>query len=164
MASFGNDHNPVSNEQPLSLFILTDNEWYKAQHFTGLYTTQARIANSMNNRIQTTGRIILKKYNLEASRSETDIVVYGRIKSEDGNKVNNRTVILETSHDFGGSKEIVLNISNCEKYSIFSGQVVAVKGVTVSKDILMVKEIYSDASPDFISEIPSFNGNNYDIS
>ncbi|KAK9738231.1 DNA polymerase alpha/epsilon subunit B [Popillia japonica] len=156
VASFGNNSYISVNTNQIFDIAITGSEWYTQQNYTGLYSTQARVANRFDNHIDYIGRIILEKHNIEVLQHEGNLVIYGRIKSEDGNKINNKTVILETSRDFNGPKEIVLNISNTKSYSLFSGQIIAAKGITVAKNFI-VQEIYTDACPEFPSELPNIH-------
>ncbi|KAI4461343.1 dna polymerase 2 alpha 70 kda subunit [Holotrichia oblita] len=153
VATFGNNGYISANTDQIFDIVISGFEWFTEQNYTGLYSSQARIASKFDNHIDYLGPIILRKHNIEILQHEGNLVIYGRIKSDDGKKLNSRTVVLETSRDFNGPKEIVLNISNVKSYSLFPGQIIAAKGITVAKNFI-VQEIYSDASPEFISELP----------
>ncbi|GJQ71468.1 hypothetical protein Trydic_g11191 [Trypoxylus dichotomus] len=159
VVSFGKIINHVKcSRQTSNVTIYGNSEWYKEQNFRGLYVTQTQIANRFDNHINNLGQIILKRNNIEISNTEGNFVAYGRIKSEDGRKISVRSIMLETSREFNGSKEVILSIDNLKSYSLFSGQIVVVRGITMAKNSV-VQEIYSDASPEFASETLSLNDN-----
>uniref|UniRef100_A0AAR5QK73 DNA polymerase alpha subunit B n=2 Tax=Dendroctonus ponderosae TaxID=77166 RepID=A0AAR5QK73_DENPD len=85
------------------------------------------------------------------------ILLYGRIISDAGGKLNNQSVLLEQTQAHRGNT-VTLNLSKLKKYSLFSGQVVAVKGTYLKsgnqKDKFVVDAIYSDASFHFLPDPP----------
>lgn len=60
---------------------------------------------------------------------------------------------------------MILNLSKLKKYSLFSGQVVAVKGTYLKsgnqKDKFVVDAIYSEASFDFLPDPPLIKGKTF---
>ncbi|KAI9031701.1 DNA polymerase alpha/epsilon subunit B-domain-containing protein [Phycomyces nitens] len=61
--------------------------------------------------------------------SQSEIVAVGRICCDSsGAKLNKTSIVLETSRELGMGKRVKLDLRGVEEYSLFPGQIVAVKG------------------------------------
>ncbi|KAI6090944.1 DNA polymerase alpha, subunit B [Hypoxylon rubiginosum] len=78
-----------------------------------------------------------------ASQSTTEIVAVGRIVSDSSEgKLNEASLLLETSRRTGGGKRIHLNLQQLSgRYHFFPGQIVAFRGINSSGNQFAVKEV-----------------------
>lgn len=78
-----------------------------------------------------------------ASQSTTEIVAVGRIASDSSEgRLNEASLILETSRRTGGGKKIHLNLQQAgSRYHFFPGQIVAFRGINSSGNEFTVKEV-----------------------
>ncbi|KAI0167157.1 DNA polymerase alpha, subunit B [Hypoxylon sp. FL1284] len=78
-----------------------------------------------------------------ASQSTTEIVAVGRIASDSSEgKLNEASLILETSRRTGGGKRIHLNLQQLGgRYHFFPGQIAAFRGINSSGNEFAVKEV-----------------------
>jgi DNA polymerase alpha subunit B len=62
--------------------------------------------------------------------SQEAIYAYGLVSSDDGSeqKLNEKSIVLQTSRDLGMGKRVLLDLSRVNSYSFFPGQVIGVKG------------------------------------
>ncbi|KAI8989258.1 DNA polymerase alpha/epsilon subunit B-domain-containing protein [Pilobolus umbonatus] len=106
----------------------------------------------LDDHIEHLGQLMHEKYNCEFSNPmRTDqgtIFSYGRICGDTSEgKLNDKSVLLETSRDLGMGKRIRLNLSRVNDYSLFPGQVVAVEGKNLRGDCIHVDNILLPPSP-----------------
>ena len=83
------------------------------------------------------------------TRSETPVVYVGRVcvASEAGDgKINSSSVLLEGLMADGG-KRVALDLSELAGYSLFPGQVVAVRGVNALGYKMMVQALFHGVTP-----------------
>ncbi|XP_066259432.1 DNA polymerase alpha subunit B [Euwallacea similis] len=125
-------------------------------------------AASVNSLVEDLFVAIRYKYNLNAPGEVykddifgNNVILYGRILSEAGGRPTPDTVRLEQTQAFKG-QVVALNLTKMTKYSIYPGQVVAVKGAYVkggpSGDKLVAEEIFADTDFKFAPEPPLTEG------
>lgn len=91
--------------------------------------------------------IIEKEYKVEVGNaskvSQSEIVVVGRIVSEsqEEDKANARSLMLECSRVSAAGMKAKLNLSGLQDFSLFSGQIVALKGQNPTGNEFVVKSI-----------------------
>lgn len=72
---------------------------------------------------------------------QDEVVVVGRITSDDlEGKLNHKSILLESSRRMGGGSRIPLKLDAVASYSVFPGQIVAVRGTNAGGDYFAVKE------------------------
>lgn len=66
-----------------------------------------------------------------SKQSQEAIYAYGLVTSEDGSeqRLNEKSIVLQTSRGLGMGKRVLLDMSRVESYSLFPGQVIGVKGI-----------------------------------
>ncbi|XP_066154833.1 DNA polymerase alpha subunit B [Euwallacea fornicatus] len=125
-------------------------------------------AASINSLVEEFFAAVRCKYNLavpgEVNQDDifgNNVVLYGRILSEAGGRPTPETVRLEQTQAFKG-QVVALNMSKMSKYSLYPGQVVAVKGTYVKGgpkgDKLVAEEIFADTDFKFAPEPPLTEG------
>jgi DNA polymerase alpha subunit B len=105
-------------------------------------------ADNLDERIEYIGSIIAEHAGIEAYGNPTtpgqaSIWAYGRICSDssDQSRLNDASVTLQTSRDSGMGRRVRLNLAKVEAYSLFPGQIIAVKGSNRTGDVFHVEEI-----------------------
>lgn len=77
-----------------------------------------------------------------AAKSTSRIVAVGRIASDSSEgKLNPASLLLETSMEIGNGRRIPLNMKKLKGYSVFPGQIVALKGSNASGHEFIVDEV-----------------------
>lgn len=89
----------------------------------------------IDERIDYIASLIQSHHDIEAfanpgKPSQEAIYAYGLVSSDDGSesKLNEKSIVLQTSRDLGMGKRVLLDLSRVESYSFFPGQVIGVKG------------------------------------
>jgi DNA polymerase alpha subunit B len=115
----------------------------------------------LDDRIDYIGGLIGQAYHIAAFGnpsypSQESVYAYGMICSDssaEGSKLNDKSVVLETSRDLGMGKHVPLDLSKVDSYSLFPGQIVGMKGTNHNgrafqvEEILLVSScIFSDSS------------------
>lgn len=87
---------------------------------------------------------------------QTSFNLIGRIACYGGGRFNSKSVLLEGTSDNASGEAADLDLSILKKYSIFPGQIVAVEAYNLTKDRLVVKELYSDVDIEYFKpfELP----------
>ncbi|KAK6638803.1 hypothetical protein RUM43_007072 [Polyplax serrata] len=111
--------------------------------------------------IKKLGKLIRSKHSLDEEmpmnhKGVNTFVLVGRIACDGEGRINSKTVQLEGASDNASGEAVDLDMSVLQKYSIFPGQVVAVEAYNLTKDRLVVKELYSDTDINFFKpyELP----------
>lgn len=78
--------------------------------------------------------------------SPDSIVTVGRIVCDSEAKLNENSVLLESSRKIGSGARVPLNLSSCPNYSLFPGQIVMVEGVNPDGKCLHVKKFLQPAN------------------
>lgn len=86
------------------------------------------------------------------------MTTYGRIVSDCDNKINQQSVLLEGTNETNANHTTKLILNRMSKYSLFPGQVVAIRGNNVSATTLIVEKIYSEAVLHLPEEPPLISG------
>lgn len=93
----------------------------------------------------------LDKVDLEqvavASMSQYQLQTYGRICCDSDGKLNTASVLLEGTKQLSSGLRVKLDLSKLNQYSIFPGQIVAVKGVNPTGKALVVKDLFFENPP-----------------
>ncbi|KAF2490051.1 DNA polymerase alpha, subunit B [Lophium mytilinum] len=77
-------------------------------------------------------------------QSTSEIVAVGRIASDAyGGRLNNASLVLESSRRMGSGNRIPLRVDAVEAYNFFPGQIVALRGTNASGAFFTVNEILS---------------------
>ncbi|KAF7268054.1 hypothetical protein GWI33_018796 [Rhynchophorus ferrugineus] len=180
--SYGNKETTFKSKPLLPTIKMVFDGGLKANQ-TFLYEIIGKKGKSLNNMAEDLIVAIRDKYKLgvpnEAENDEEVSNIYaGRIVSDSDGKLNNQSVLLELTQIHMG-RTIQLNLSKVDKYSLFPGQVVVVKGDYTKqykrkKPLLVVQEIFADTdftlpseppliieayikAPPITSELPSLN-------
>ncbi|KAI8388386.1 DNA polymerase alpha/epsilon subunit B-domain-containing protein [Radiomyces spectabilis] len=111
-------------------------------------------ADGLDDRIEYIASVIDQHYNLEgnfgnpARLNQSTIVAVGRIccDASEG-KLNDKSVMLETSRAIGMGKRVKLDLSNVDQYALFPGQIVAVEGVNNTGHTFTVHKILMPPVP-----------------
>jgi DNA polymerase alpha subunit B len=75
-------------------------------------------------------------------QSQSEIVAVGRIASDTyGGRLNNASLVLESSRRTGSGNRIPLRVDALQSYNFFPGQIVALRGTNASGDFFTVQEI-----------------------
>jgi DNA polymerase alpha subunit B len=105
-------------------------------------------SDNLDERIDYIGNIIAQHAGIEAygnptSPGQASIWAYGRICSDasDQSHLNDASVVLQTSRDLGMGRRVRLNLNKVVAYSLFPGQVIAVKGSNQTGNVFHVEEI-----------------------
>ncbi|XP_057655272.1 DNA polymerase alpha subunit B [Diorhabda carinulata] len=128
-----------------------------------MYEIMGKKKRIMNNMIRDLGHEILDKYGMNLSDGVLisqmgDMVTYGRIVSDADGKINSQSILLEGTDETNLNHTTRLNISKLSSYSLFPGQVVAVKGNNVKNLAFVAERLYSDAVLDLPENPPIVNG------
>ncbi|KAH8554014.1 DNA polymerase alpha subunit B N-terminal-domain-containing protein [Umbelopsis sp. PMI_123] len=103
-------------------------------------------AEIIDDRIEYFSEVVMQHHNVQefanpTRANQSSIMAVGRICCEDAaGKLNEQSVVLESSRSMGMGKRVKLNLSNLPGYSVFPGQVVALNGVNNSGKLLTVSE------------------------
>ncbi|KAI8341362.1 DNA polymerase alpha subunit B N-terminal-domain-containing protein [Chlamydoabsidia padenii] len=115
-------------------------------------------AEVLDDRIDYMAQVISQAYGLEndygnPTRATQDtITAVGRICSDSSEgKLNDKSILLETSRTLGMGKRVKLDMSNTIGYSLFPGQIVAVEGTNKTGKSFSVEKILLPPFPDTIN-------------
>lgn len=103
----------------------------------------------LDDRIDEFKQLVQEHHELEDSafgnpgvQSTSEIIAVGRIASDTyGGKLNNASLVLESSRRMGSGNRIPLQVDALESYSFFPGQIVALRGTNASGAFFTVNEI-----------------------
>ncbi|VEN59333.1 unnamed protein product [Callosobruchus maculatus] len=128
-----------------------------------MYEVLSRKALSLSSTTDYFGREILRYrgFTLPEGTLKTimgDIITFGRIISESSGKLNAQSVTLEGTADTNLCNTTNLNLSKVKKYSLFPGQIVAIKGNNITANDLVVEEIYSSVPLSLPEQTPVVDG------
>ncbi|KAF6819148.1 DNA polymerase subunit alpha B [Colletotrichum sojae] len=91
--------------------------------------------------IQEYHKLDISEFGNAASQSTTAVVAVGRIASDaPEGKLNAASLVLELSRRMGGGQRVSLKMP-AKGYSVFPGQIVALKGSNASGDVFVVDEV-----------------------
>lgn len=112
----------------------------------------------LDEQIEIASKLIQEHYKLSPSdfgdptiQSQTQIYAVGRIVPDSPNAegfLNIESLSLETSRISGVGRRIRLNFENIEEISLFSGQLVALKGKNANGEFFLVEEVLTLPYPD----------------
>ncbi|KAK5085548.1 DNA-directed DNA polymerase alpha subunit pol12 [Lithohypha guttulata] len=109
----------------------------------------------LDERIEDFHALIQKHHKLEDSsfgdasaQSTNEIVAVGRIACDTPEgKLNQASLLLELSRKWGGGRRVPLKVEELQTYSLFPGQIVAVRGTNASGHYFQVTEVLTIPSP-----------------
>lgn len=91
-----------------------------------------------------------------AAQSPDPIVAVGRIASDSAEgRLNPASLVLETSRRVGGGLRVPLNMKKIQGYTVFPGQIVALRGTNASGNEFVVDELLTFPLPDDGASPPS---------
>lgn len=104
-------------------------------------------ADESNDRLDYMGEMLSNYYQKTFSnpvrQNQETIFAFGRICSDTNEgKLNEQSVLLETSKELGMGKRVRLDIERLQDYALFPGQVVAVEGINHHGHSFKVESIY----------------------
>nr|XP_045600835.1 DNA polymerase alpha subunit B-like [Procambarus clarkii] len=73
--------------------------------------------------------------------SNESISVVGRICCDSVGRLNAASVLLEGSREIAGGKTVPVDLSQLDKYSLFPGQIVGLRGINTTGNRLIAKEL-----------------------
>ncbi|GAA5801383.1 hypothetical protein HPULCUR_006829 [Helicostylum pulchrum] len=124
----------------------------------------------VDERIDYIASLIQTHHKIEAfanpsKRSQEAIYAYGLVSSDDGSegRLNEKSIVLQTSRDLGMGKRVMLDLSRLESYSFFPGQVIGVKGTNHNgirfhvDEVLMVRDFSCFCENICLSKITCYN-------
>ncbi|CAH1970977.1 unnamed protein product [Acanthoscelides obtectus] len=162
-ASYGSPTAQFKREEGLQITIKNFSDNAMPADAKLMYEVLSRKALSLSSTIDYFGKEILKHQGMMLSEGvltnlRGDVVTYGRIISDTAGKMNAQSVLLEGTADTNLCNTTNLNLSKMNKYSLFPGQSVAVKGNKVTANDLVVEEIYSSVPLSLPEETPVADG------
>lgn len=128
-----------------------------------MYTTLAKRAEALEERLAEVGDAILEAHGLAGlleplgTVSQSPLVYVGRVVVDGEGKINATSVLLEgtaadplpggvaSRNPFLKCGRILLDLRDVPAFSLFPGQVVAVKGLNTSGDKMVVQQVYTAA-------------------
>ncbi|XP_013170919.1 PREDICTED: DNA polymerase alpha subunit B isoform X2 [Papilio xuthus] len=108
-------------------------------------------ASTFDNHIQYVSQCILKKANLTETtsvrhKSQTEVLVAGRIECDADARLNSKSVILQGTWEASLSQAVTVDMDSLKQYSLFPGQVVVMRGLNPRGDKFIPHEVYCDAA------------------
>jgi len=150
-----NTYNPHSHTIPTSRSIVSctvSSEQYDnnvTHNYRNLFTPMDARANALDEQLLHLSEQIAEKHNVEEllspvqKSSPEEVCVFGRIcNAAHEGKINATSILLEGSRDYSNGQRIQLKLGNIPSYSIFPGQVVAVKGYNPQGNAIAATEIF----------------------
>lgn len=135
---------PVDQQEPIQLDYLQP----IIRPYRYMFEKFREKSDNLNERIDYIGNIIAEHAGIEAYGNPTNpgqasIWAYGRICSDasDDSRLNDTSVVLQTSRDLAMGRRVPLNLTKIDAYSLFRGQIIAVKGSNQTGDVFHVEEI-----------------------
>ncbi|CCH44807.1 hypothetical protein BN7_4376 [Wickerhamomyces ciferrii] len=139
----------LSDENPIKLIANFDPKKYQ---FRTMRTKILETADILDEQIDSFTKIIQQHYQIPSSDfnnpsiiSQSEIITVGRIIPDNPQvesiQLNSSSLALETSRTLGIGKRIPLDLSNLTDYSLFPGQIVALRGKNASGDFFKINEI-----------------------
>lgn len=91
-----------------------------------------------------------------AAQSPDPVVAVGRIASDSAEgRLNPASLVLETSRRVGGGLRVPLNMKKIQGYTVFPGQIVALRGTNASGNEFVADEVLTFPLPDDGASPPS---------
>ena len=143
-----NPHSYQPSEPSSSQVTISSDEIHNVtSKYRNLFTPINERANAIDDKILHLSEQIVDKHELETSPipkpSPEETCVFGRIcNTAHVGKLNSTSLVLEGSRDYSNGKRIELKVNNIPSYSLFPGQVVAVKGYNPQGNAIATTQIY----------------------
>ncbi|XP_041969121.1 DNA polymerase alpha subunit B isoform X2 [Aricia agestis] len=158
--SFGDDKSLNLLAQPNSVSNILDLNIKQVPNDDGEIYTKAMFgfellhekSSIIDNHISYLSQCIMKKmgFNEQLSsvrhKSQTEILVAGRIDCDADARLNPKSVILQGTWEESLSQSVPVDLDSLKQYSLFPGQVVVLRGVNPRGDKFIPNEVYADAS------------------
>ncbi|GLV42254.1 DNA polymerase alpha subunit 2 [Carabus blaptoides fortunei] len=132
-----------------------------------MFDTISEEGGALHARMNEIGQVLTKKHNLEdpvntiTLQGSNVITTLGRIRCDGDGQLNSASVCLERHLPNVTGFRASINLQNIDKYSLFPGQIVAMR-TTVrsikSRYMLVPEKIYTDATPALPAEVPNIPG------
>lgn len=148
-----NEYNPQSFPIPttrsqISCTISSQQYNNVTNHYRNLFTPMDARANALDDQLLHLSEQIVEKHNLQEDISSVqkpnpeEVCLFGRIcNAAHSGKINSTSILLEGSRDYSHGKRIELKLS-MPSYSLFPGQVVAVKGYNPQGKAIAATQMY----------------------
>lgn len=122
-----------------------------------MYEKLKERADGLDERIDFIGSLLENKYGIEAfgnpaKPGQEAIYAYGLIRSDTSEgKLNEKSILLQTSRGLGMGRTVPLDLSKVESYTFFPGQIIGVKGTNHNGSYFMVDEILLPSAPEKVT-------------
>ncbi|RCI02079.1 DNA-directed DNA polymerase alpha subunit pol12, partial [Rhizopus stolonifer] len=109
-------------------------------------------ADMLDERIEYISSLIIQAHQIELSNPtrphQEPIYTCGRICSDSEDKLNETSVLLQTSKDLGMGRRVKLDLAGLEQYSLFPGQIVGLYGRNTNGEVFSVERILLPPLPE----------------
>lgn len=119
-----------------------------------MYEKLKEKADGLDERIDFIGSLLENEYGIEAfgnpaKPGQEAIYAYGLIRSDTSSegKLNEKSLLLQTSRGLGMGRTVPLDVSHVESYTFFPGQIIGVKGTNHNGNRFIVDEILLPSAP-----------------
>ncbi|XP_065661952.1 DNA polymerase alpha subunit B isoform X2 [Hydra vulgaris] len=99
-------------------------------------------------------------------KTEDVLHVTGRVCCDSVGRLNSKSIVLEGSREFSTGKRMPIDLSEAKNYSLFPGQIVAMRGKNISGSKFLPSTIYTGCRLPFysaINKVDTINENSFTI-
>nr|CAB3264998.1 DNA polymerase alpha subunit B-like [Phallusia mammillata] len=116
--------------------------------FKYMFQKLADTCDMLNDSIELVGEELQKHHHLDqyspcAVASQSPVVTVGRIASETGGRLHPQSIVLEGDRINSFGRKVILDLQQLQQYSLFPGQIVAVKGTNPTGSKFLASEIFT---------------------
>jgi len=101
--------------------------------------------------LQMKENLLLDEYENVTTQTQEDITLAGRICCDSVGRLNSKSIILEGSMDTSGGQQIPIDMGDVPNYSLFPGQIVAIRGKNSTGSKIHPSSIYCGTRLPFYS-------------
>ncbi|KAI8367010.1 DNA polymerase alpha/epsilon subunit B-domain-containing protein [Choanephora cucurbitarum] len=132
---------------------------YPVQEYRYMFEKIKERADTLDERIEYMGSLIaaahqvpLESFSNPTRPNQESIYTYGRIcsdvQSESEGRLNERSVMLQTSKELGMGRRVKLDLAGLDRYSLFPGQIVGLYGRNALGDVFFVERLLMPPMPE----------------
>ncbi|XP_077285664.1 DNA polymerase alpha subunit B [Arctopsyche grandis] len=93
-------------------------------------------------------RAVIKDTVPVVHKSQVPITIVGRIDCDSNGRLNQKSVVIQGTHDQSYGMNVPVNLNHLKEYTLFPGQVVALSGLNVQGDVFEAQQVFLDGSFD----------------
>ncbi|RUS20276.1 DNA polymerase alpha/epsilon subunit B-domain-containing protein, partial [Endogone sp. FLAS-F59071] len=146
----------IDNNKRCEISLVTQ----EMEHYRYMFDKISEKAQALDDRIEYFAELLQEYYHIEdfanpSHPSQDPITAVGRVCCDAEGRLNDQSVLLETSRRFGGLYRVKLALGNVPEYTLFPGQIIGVQGPNITGHYLTVTKILPPPLPPLVLQDPA---------